>query len=117
MMYIVSQFMTNEEREKLNLIFSALDSNGDGTLTQEELIEGYTKLYGDKSRAIAEVNCLMGTADVDGNGVIDYTGMLIKNANLLEFLVAAANKTKLVSKANVKQAFDIFDQVAYMNYN
>jgi len=100
-MFIVSQLMTNKEKERLRKIFIALDKDGDGTLTQEELIEGYTKLYGNKERAMVEVNCLMSTADMDGNGVIDYS----------EFIFAAANKSKLASKTNIKQAFDLFDIV------
>lgn len=76
MMFIVTHLMTNQEKEALKEIFMTLDKNGDGKLTQEELLEGYTTLYKNKDRAIAEVNYLMSTADVDGNGAIDYSGKL-----------------------------------------
>lgn len=75
MMFIVSQLMSNKEKQKLRDIFMALDKDGDGTLTHEELVEGYTKLYGSKERAIAEVTGLMSTVDIDNNGVISYTGI------------------------------------------
>ncbi len=101
MMFIVSQLMTNKEKENLRAIFMALDKNGDGTLTKEELLEGYAKFYGNRERARAEVESLMAKADVDNNGSIDYS----------EFLLAAGNKKELLSKANVKQAFDLFDMV------
>lgn len=101
MMYIVSQLMTNKEKNDLKEIFTALDKNGDGMLTQEELLEGYKKLYKSEERAIAEVQNLMEKADADNNGFIDYS----------EFLVAMANKKKILSKANVKRAFDLFDSV------
>ena len=55
----------------------ALDRNGDGKLSYEELVDGYTKLYGSKDRAMAEVQYLMSTADVDGNKMIDYSGIFL----------------------------------------
>lgn len=67
--------MSNQEKTALREIFLALDKNGDGTLTQEELLEGYTKMYGNKDRAIAEVNYMMVNADIDNNGTIDYSGI------------------------------------------
>lgn len=77
MMYIVTQLMSNKEKIVLRDIFLALDKNGDGTLTQEELLEGYTKMYGNKDRAIAEVNYMMVNADIDNNGTIDYSGQFL----------------------------------------
>jgi len=101
MMFMATQLASNKEKEDLAQIFIKLDKNGDGSLSREELLEGYTKLYGNKDRAAAEVNILMQNADVDGSGTIDYS----------EFLLAASNKNSLLSKANVKQAFDLFDIV------
>lgn len=101
MMFITTQLMTRKEKDNLTAIFLSLDKNGDGTLTREELMEGYTRLYGSSERAHIEVESLMAVADVDNNGTIDYS----------EFLLAAGNKKKLISKANVKQAFDLFDIV------
>jgi len=101
MMFITTQLMSRKEKDNLTAIFLSLDKNGDGTLTKEELMEGYTRLYGNSERARIEVESLMNIADVDNNGTIDYS----------EFLLAAANKRELISKANVKQAFDLFDIV------
>ena len=101
MMFIVAQLMTNKEKADLRSIFMSLDKNGDGTLTKDELLEGYAKFYKNRERARAEVEYLMANADVDGNGSMDYS----------EFLLAAGNKKQLLSKENVKQAFDLFDIV------
>ncbi len=111
MMFIVSQLMSKKEKEELSDIFMALDKNGDGSLTSEELLEGYTKLYGNVERARAEVKYIMSNADIDNNGTIDYSGTAIMYNNHVEFLLASANKKQLLSKSNVKQAFDMFDIV------
>lgn len=74
MMFIVSQLMTKKEKDELAQIFMALDKNGDGSLTQQELLEGYNKLYKNQERARSEVKYLMEIADTDNNGTIDYSG-------------------------------------------
>jgi len=101
MMFIVSQLMTSKEKDDLKEIFITLDKNGDGILTQEELIEGYKKFYNSEERAKVEVRSLMESADSDNSGYIDYS----------EFLMAMANKKKILSKENMKRAFDLFDNV------
>jgi calcium-dependent protein kinase len=93
--------MTSKEKNDLKEIFTTLDKNGDGMLTQEELIEGYKKFYNSEERAKAEVKYLMENADSDNSGYIDYS----------EFLMAMANKKKILSNDNVKRAFDLFDKV------
>lgn len=99
--------MTNKEKNDLKEIFTTLDKNGDGVLTPEELLEGYKKFYKSEEKAIAEVKYLMESADADNNGMIDYS----------EFLVAMANKKSILSKENVKRAFDLFDSVFLEMYN
>lgn len=103
MMFIASQLMSKKEKEELTAIFMQLDKDGDGSLTKHELMEGYVKLYGNRERARSEVESLMAAADVDNNGLIDYS----------EFLLAAGNKKEMLSQANVKQAFDLFDIVGF----
>lgn len=101
LLFIASQLMDRKEKDRLTEIFVALDKNGDGCLTKEELVEGYKNLYKDKERARREAETLMAVADVDNNGLIDYS----------EFLLAAGNKKEMLSKTNIKQAFDLFDIV------
>jgi calcium-dependent protein kinase len=36
---------TKKEQEELYNTFKTMDKNGDGTITKEELIEGYKKIY------------------------------------------------------------------------
>lgn len=62
-----------------------MDSNGDGILTKEEILETYTK-YMDDETALQEVNKIMGMVDMDGSGTIDYT----------EFIIASMDRRKAV---------------------
>jgi len=73
-MYIVTQLMNKKEKDELQQTFMALDKNADGKLSREELVEGYTTIYGSKDQAIKEVDALMNKVDVDHNGYIDYSG-------------------------------------------
>jgi calcium-dependent protein kinase len=50
--------------------------------------------------AEAEVDRIMSTVDMDANGAIDYS----------EFIAATVNKTKLLTKERMKQAFEHFDK-------
>ena len=56
--------------------FQALDKNGDGVLSREELILGYSKNMGEQE-AIEEVNRIMVEIDKNNSGQIDYSGNLI----------------------------------------
>lgn len=95
--------MDKKEKEVLQQTFMALDKNADGKLSREELLEGYTAIYGNIEHANQEVEQIMKNVDSDNNGYIDYS----------EFLMASTNKKKLLSKENLKKAFDLFDKVTY----
>jgi len=75
-MYMVTQLMSKKEKDKLQETFKALDTNADGKLSREELIEGYKQLYGSVEQAIKEVDIIMENVDADKNGFIDYSGIL-----------------------------------------
>lgn len=68
--------MSKKEKDKLQETFKALDTNADGKLSREELIEGYKQLYGSVEQAIKEVDIIMENVDADKNGFIDYSGIL-----------------------------------------
>ncbi len=99
-MYIMTQLMTTKEKKELQRVFSEMDKNHDGTLSREELIEGYTKMCGSPTEAITIVDEIMSKADNDGSGTIDYT----------EFLIATSNKKTMLSEEKLKATFAMFDQ-------
>ncbi len=101
-MYIVTQLVGQKEKKELEQTFVALDKNGDGKLSKQELIDGYAVMYGSTKLAAKEVDQIMDNVDVDHNGYIDYS----------EFLVASMNKRQMLSKTNLQKAFRLFDRVS-----
>ena len=89
MTYIVSQMSTTDHQD-LMLTFKRFDKNGNGTISKEELLEGYRDLYKDRSIADLqlEVNNIWTKIDMDGSGTIDYT----------EWSVGTINKANVITK-------------------
>lgn len=100
-MYIATQLFTNKERETLREVFISMDTNHDGQLSKEELVNGYSKIIGNKQSSTRIVEEIMMTADPNNNGMIDFT----------EFIVASSNKKMLPSEEKLKSAFGMFDIV------
>jgi len=65
-------------RKKFVGICKDLDTDGDGTLTRDELLEAYTskpeiqKLFATLALDVAELDNLLLLADKDGNGTVEY---------------------------------------------
>lgn len=97
--FIVHNLAKVDDVKELKNVFLAFDLDGDGRLTKDELIQGMSQIM-TKGEAISDVEKIMTVIDVDNNGFIEYE----------EFLRATLNKEKLLSKENIKLAFDLFDQ-------
>ena len=96
--FISSQLISREEAKKLAEHFKALDKNGDGKLSREELLEAYKNTMGYEA-ALEEVEKIMQQVDSNNSGFIDYS----------EFLLASSQKENLLSKNNLDSAFRAFD--------
>lgn len=96
--FIVSQLASKDEMQELQKAFQALDINNDGKLSREELMIGFTKIYGDMAED--EVDRIMKIADADGSGEIDYS----------EWVVASIDKKKLLTNEKLEAAFNLFDK-------
>ena len=115
--YFAAQLFNKEREEELKKIFISFDTNGDGQLDKEELIDGYEKVFNDRKLAEDEVDRIIEEIDIDGNGVIDYTGIIyIYIYMYIEFLMANIKKEELFSKNKLKAAFDMFDLVIFVSY-
>ncbi|OMJ66944.1 hypothetical protein SteCoe_36044 [Stentor coeruleus] len=96
MEYIASQLTSTSDTNHLRDAFVALDTNGDGKLSIEELKKGF-KLAG---FSISDINSIIHSCDGDGSGFIDYT----------EFLTATLNWKKILSREKLETVFRAFDK-------
>lgn len=98
---MASMVVNKGEQDELLAAFQALDLDGNGVLTVDELISGYKKIYptmlGEEVEKI--VVDLVNKIDVNGSGQIDFT----------EFIVASMNQTMLLNGNKISRAFQMFD--------
>lgn len=96
--FIANKLLSNEEKEEINKVFSAIDVNGDGTLQKDELKEGLEK-YFNRKMSDKEIDEIFGKVDVDGSGEIGYS----------EFVVATMNDNNMISNEKLRNAYKLFD--------
>lgn len=94
--YIVSHLSTQQELKELQDAFMMLDKNGDGKLSREEIIEGFKYA---RIREYFDIEEIIEECDADGSDFIEYS----------EFLTAAMNWQKALSKKKLETAFKTFD--------
>ncbi|CAG9335416.1 unnamed protein product [Blepharisma stoltei] len=97
--FITTQCLSLKDTKSLRDIFIAMDTNHDGKLSRDELMEQFVKIMGAEA-ADEEVTRIMAEVDTDNSGFIDY----------FEFLKATMDQKVLVSSENMKHAFDAFDE-------
>ncbi len=97
--YIVHNMLKKGEIEEYRKIFKKFDSNGDGRLSKEELIQGLT-LTMSPLEAKIEVNRLIDHIDGDKSNFIEFE----------EFLSAFIDKEKILKEENLKDTFMLFDK-------
>jgi calcium-dependent protein kinase len=97
--YIVNHLMTKEDRNELLDLFRQFDTNGDGVLSKQEVMEGYKAYLGDVE-AEKEAERIMQEVDLDKSGTIDYN----------EFILAALNRQKVLNKEKLEATFKMFDK-------
>ena len=86
--------MSQKEAQELSDAFNMLDKDGSGTLSRDELIEGYRFIYGDNYNE-SEVDALINMADENGDGVISYS----------EWLMTAMSRQKMLTHSKLEAAF------------
>ena len=93
--YIVTQFLENKHFEELKHVFLSVDKNGDGFLSEEEIIKATEEFNFHFNMKDILVHC-----DHDKNGFINYS----------EFLTATVNKSQAYTKEHLASAFKRFDR-------
>jgi calcium-dependent protein kinase len=95
--FITHNFLSKDIATKHKEIFKALDIDGDGRVTNDELVEGYKKAglsYSDE-----EVQMIIKSVDKDNNGFIEME----------EFISASVDLDVLLSETNMRLAFETID--------
>ena len=97
--FISSYFARNDEKNEFLKVFKALDTNGDGTLSKDELLKGFKEVapFGYKEEDIDQI---MKAADSNGNGVIDYS----------EFVAATIQRRAIMENNRLEEIFKYFDK-------
>jgi calcium-dependent protein kinase len=96
--YIAAQLLTKEETEEVDELFRAMDTDGDGILTKEEIKASYQDILG-RSLSDDEVDAMFDRIDADASGTIGYS----------EFVVATLNSDILHTGNKLKSTFDKMD--------
>mmetsp|Transcript_12129 Transcript_12129/g.16529 ORF Transcript_12129/g.16529 Transcript_12129/m.16529 type:complete len:521 (+) Transcript_12129:221-1783(+) len=94
---VIAKNMSSFEIEGLKELFKSFDRDDSGTITLAELKEGLKKMG--NSMTEAEVEAVMGSIDIDGDGYLSYE----------EFIAATLHMNKLNSEENLWKAFATFD--------
>ncbi|MQM05971.1 hypothetical protein Taro_038797 [Colocasia esculenta] len=97
-MRIIAEHLSMEEIEVIKDMFRLMDTDNNGKITFEELKAGLHKVGSQLGEA--EMKMLMETADVDGNGVLDFGEFVAVNIHLL----------RIESDEHLKTAFMFFDK-------
>jgi len=95
---IIAGQLGDEQIKKLRETFMALDNNGDGLLTPNEMKEGLAKAG--LKEIPPDLQQIMEDVDSDGSGVIDYT----------EFLAATLERKAYIQEDVCWSAFRVFDR-------
>jgi calcium-dependent protein kinase len=96
--YIAAQLLTKEETEEIDELFRAMDIDGDGILTKDEIKASYQDILG-RSLSDDEVEAMFDRVDADANGTIGYS----------EFVVATLNSDILHSGDKLRTTFNRAD--------
>jgi len=96
--FMSSRLLSTEEVHELAQVFRDLDQSGSGRLSKQELHQGLQRVLG-LDLTPKSTSQILDEVDADNSGFIDYS----------EFLVAAMDRQKLLSKERLKAAFEAFD--------
>lgn len=84
--FIASQLISKQEKEEIDKLFRAMDVNGDGQLSKQEVQAGYLEYFGKELKQL-DVDAMFDKVDIDQSGQIDYS----------EFVVASMSQKNILS--------------------
>lgn len=99
MAFIVRHTSTNKQANQLRDIFKLMDTNREGRLTYDELLNGYKKFFKNSTLSQEEYMDICKSFDRDGSEYVEFE----------EFLTAFLKSELILTERNLKYAFDYFD--------
>ena len=93
--FISTHIMETDSNKELTKLFKSIDKNNDGTLSHEEIINGYKDL----GLPVAHAEEIINKIDSDHSGVIEYS----------EFITAAQNWNNVFEQNELEKAFKTYD--------
>ncbi|CAK62506.1 unnamed protein product (macronuclear) [Paramecium tetraurelia] len=97
--FITIQTLKKEECEKCLEAFKRLDNNGDGVLSEEEILQGMLMVNINQITSQNMIKEIMSQMDTNDSGKIDFT----------EFITASVMQEKRILKESLRAAFRLFD--------
>ena len=98
--FLVHHLCSSDSVKELRDIFRELDTDNNGTLSYNEIKQGFLKYSGKKKISDNEFNKIMSNVDADKNDAIEYE----------EFIAATINLEELLTDENLRIAFNSFDK-------
>lgn len=98
----VARQLDHRHLRDIHQVFREMDTNGDGTLSIEEIRSGLKRMFGESSSECKQVEELFAGLDLDGSGAVDYTEFCAAGLG-----ASAASKADVVWAAF--KAFDLDD--------
>lgn len=93
--YIAAQMIETQLVNELGQVFKSIDKNGDGHLSEDEIIKAAENVG-----LMVDYKEILKHCDVNKNGLVSYT----------EFLAATVNKQLVYNKENLVKVFEKFDK-------
>lgn len=107
-MFIVNFLTSSEEKERLMLCFKALDLDGDGTISREELKKGFAKYMPTTEQENNEtVDKIFAVIDKNHSKAIDYSGT---RSPYPEFVMACIKIESCLTEEKIGRAFRLLDR-------
>lgn len=105
MTFIVTQIEKDNEIKELLKYFREIDKDKNGVIARDELAEEFIrqKFIENNELADSEIGKVIQYLDGNKSGQIDFT----------EFVLATIEKEKLLSEANLRNCFKMFDKVGW----
>ena len=89
---VIAQYLVSkQELAEVLKSFRFMDLNEDGQLSKEELVVGFEKIYGNRDKAVMEVERIMKNVDQNKNNFIDYSGFFFEVFQFIEEFIRVFN--------------------------